>query len=689
MGRMKTQILLTSDSLCEIIAAESGSDGESGTTLPTINIVGYTGVPLRQPAYKYPVVVDLAGMTVDPTRTPILINHDENRIVGHTVGIQNDGKTLKLSGVLSGPSSTTADLVEMSKNNYPWQSSIGASIGQLELVGPRESVTVNGREFAGPVYIARSSALREISLTPTGVDKSTEASIAAMDTPHEKGSPMSFQDWLVSVGVDANNATPEQLASLEQAYKAVVGEQAEDAAEASADPAPTAASYVSDLRASAVAENKRIASISTICVRHPDIAAKAISEGWTPEKAELNVLRASRPAAPAIHSGFGTSDLNGDAIVAALVSQSSKISNKSEFLNQEFDDRTLEASNSRIVRQISRQGFTGLCGVVLAAAGKHVPTGRITSEMFRDAVHADGELRASGFSEMSLGVILSNYANKILLASFTNVQSAYREIAATTSLNDFKNHLRARMTTSGIMEKVSPDGEIRHEKASEESWSIKADTYAKMLSVDRQSILNDDLGAFDQIPADMGRKAALALEKAGIGLLIANATGANGNAFYSTGNKNYLSGGTSVLGIDSVTAAEALFNSQTDFAGNPIALTPAIMLVPPALKVAAEQIYNDRFVVGPTTAKTLNGNPHAGKFRPVYSPFLTSATGFYLFADPSDQPAAAVGYVNGQTTPIVEQVQLDAYQLGIGIRGIFDFGVGLVDYRASVASAGA
>ena len=297
---------------------------------------------------------------------------------------------------------------------------------------------------------------------------------------------------------------------------------------------------------------------------------------------------------------------------------------------------------------------------------------------------------------MSLSITLSNYANKILQQSFFNVPRAVDQISIVTPLNDFKVHYRARMTGSGAMQIVSPDGEIKHMEAEEESWTIQAQTYGKLLVVSRQAILNDDMGAFEQIPRIMGRQAALALESAGITLLLSNPTGANGNAFFSSGNSNYQSGSTTALGIDSVTASEALFNSQTDMSGQAVYIQPAVMLVPPQLKVLAEQLYNDRTIAGVTSSKVLSGNPHAGKFRPVWSPFLSnstisgnSTTAWYLFADPADVPALAVGYLNGQTSPTVEQVEMSPQQLAIGFRGFFDFGVGLVDYRASVKSAGA
>ena len=59
---------------------------------------------------------------------------------------------------------------------------------------------------------------------------------------------------------------------------------------------------VERMRAEAAAEIDRIAAIRRICAgEHAEIEARAIREGWDETRTELEVLRASRPTAPAMH----------------------------------------------------------------------------------------------------------------------------------------------------------------------------------------------------------------------------------------------------------------------------------------------------------------------------------------------------------------------------------------------------
>jgi hypothetical protein len=60
-----------------------------------------------------------------------------------------------------------------------WQASIGASVREAEFVGEGKRVTVNGREFAGPVNVAQRASLQEVRFVGNGADDTTSASIAA------------------------------------------------------------------------------------------------------------------------------------------------------------------------------------------------------------------------------------------------------------------------------------------------------------------------------------------------------------------------------------------------------------------------------------------------------------------------------------------------------------------------------
>jgi hypothetical protein len=293
---------------------------------------------------------------------------------------------------------------------------------------------------------------------------------------------------------------------------------------------------------------------------------------------------------------------------------------------------------------------------------------------------------------MTLPGILSNVANKMLLDGFNYVEDAWRRICKVGSVRDFKQHTRYRLTGDMKYKPVGADGELKHGELSEESFTQQAHTHGLMFSLTRTDIINDDLGAFAAIPQMLGIGAAEAIAEAVFSLLLSNP----GN-FFSAGNNNFKAGADTALTIEGLTAAELMFRKQTKPNGRPLSIKPQILLVPPALAVAATQLMNELRVNESTTAnkpKPAN-NPHAGKFSVVDSAYLSNASfsgtsnaAWYLFADPNRLPAFEVAFLNGRQRPTVERADADFNNLGVQFRGYIDFGVKEQDHRGAVKMKG-
>jgi hypothetical protein len=329
----------------------------------------------------------------------------------------------------------------------------------------------------------------------------------------------------------------------------------------------------------------------------------------------------------------------------------------------------------------------------IRAAGRSIRPGKIDDEVIQAAFEADRQLRAAGgFSTISLPGILGNVANKSLLDAYLAVPRVSQNFCRTANHTDFKVHTRYRMTMAGSMEQVGPDGELKHLSLGEQGYQNQLATYGGMVAMNRQQLHNDDLDALVDTSRFLGRKSAIAVEKAVFALLLSNPA-----SFFSVGNRNLLSGGTSALSVSGITLAEQRFMDQIDEQGEPVALEPALMLVPTGLKVVAEQLYSERVVNESTTTDKPKpaSNPHAGRFRPVASPYLnaqalagSSTTAWYLFANPADVAALEIAYLNGVTTPTIESGETDFNTLGIQWRCYFDFGVAMQDFRAALRADG-
>ena len=271
---------------------------------------------------------------------------------------------------------------------------------------------------------------------------------------------------------------------------------------------------------------------------------------------------------------------------------------------------------------------------------------------------------------------------------------AWREIAQIKTVNDFKANTQYRMLDNMEYEEVGANGEIKHGAISEESWTNQAKTYAKMFALNRQQIINDDLGAFDDLRSRVGRGAARKFNRVFWLAFL------NNGSFFTTARTNYIEGSTTNLGTDGVglgLAAKAYMERKTPLVGTDT--TSQVMLggeatkilVPSALKQNAEILYKNSNL---TAVKAADANLYAGKYRPVtvvqlgdssYSGY--SATAFYLFGD-TYMPMCA-SFLNGQQTPTVEVSEADFDQLGIQMRGYHDFGCDRSEYLAGIKSKGA
>ncbi len=145
-------------------------------------MVAYTGGPMRIAGWRYPVVVDLAGMAIPSQNRPIRFGHDMQSGVGHTDAIEIEGGQLIAAGVVSRDTAAAKEIVVSARNGFPWQASIGAAVEEFEFIKENQRVMVNGREFAGPVNVVRKATLGEISFVDLGADGQTSAEVAAAAT---------------------------------------------------------------------------------------------------------------------------------------------------------------------------------------------------------------------------------------------------------------------------------------------------------------------------------------------------------------------------------------------------------------------------------------------------------------------------------------------------------------------------
>jgi len=638
-----------------------------------------------------PVVVELSGLKAAREKLPILLDHDSAQIIGQTDSITIDASGVDLTGSITGEDASSTSVITHARNGFEWQASIGASIVRQEFLKTGEKAVVNGREVSGPLLIARESRLFETSFVAIGADSQTTASVAASSSlgTSPEGEPTMFEKWLEAKGFD-----PKALSDVQRTYfQSLYDEELKASNEGPKTP-ESLDSIVARHQGEIDRQNKIMAFLDSAMADRPALipALKRLGEVALENKSsfqevEVQVMRLERAR------GHGATLVRGgrklaSKLIEATVARACGLKE----LEKAYDEETLNASDDQFPHGM------GLRDLLLLAARENGFNGFSTNnhrELLEAAFPPRGqrEIRAEGISTLSLPGIMSNVANKFLMQGYMAVESSWREVAAIGNARDFKQFYSYNFLMDAMFAKVGNAGELEHATASELAYTNKVDTYGKMFAITRADIINDDLSALSQIPMRLGRGAALGLNKTFWIEFLANL-----NTFYTSAHGNVSTGAGSALTSDGLKAAQLKFLKQTDPNGDPLGVDPRILLVPPELEIAANELMTSLIINtggSSTETKVPNRNVWANKYRTVMSRYLSdptitgnSTTAWFLVADPMDLPLIQIAFLNGRQEPIVESADADFNTLGVQFRGYFDLGVRKFEYRAAVRSAG-
>jgi hypothetical protein len=283
---------------------------------------------------------------------------------------------------------------------------------------------------------------------------------------------------------------------------------------------------------------------------------------------------------------------------------------------------------------------------------------------------------------------LTEGIQRLSLESFRETGFNWRMVSRKVEANDFRDQKAIRMNANTGLVLMAPGGQIKHGTLSESAFPFRVETYARMLTVTRNDLINDDLSLFDQLPLILASEGSRLCND----LIFDQLAGGLAANFFAAGNSNLLTGGTSALSITSLGTAIRTLRTQKDSDGRLIGFQPATLIVPAALEATARQILASIEVARVDTGDNLpTGNPWAGmNLQLVVEPRLdaNSATAWYLGSKPEDG-ALLAAFLRGVEGPQVEDVILDGSYLGRGWRAYLDAGASRGEPKAIVRANGA
>ena len=282
--------------------------------------------------------------------------------------------------------------------------------------------------------------------------------------------------------------------------------------------------------------------------------------------------------------------------------------------------------------------------------------------------------------------LLQSASHRVLVAQYHAAACPLRQLARQRDAVDFRPVTMVKLSEAPRLLEVKEGGEVHYGARAEAKEGFALKTYARIFSLSREAIINDDLGAFADTSGAFGRAAAETEAALLAGLLTANnGDGVNlddGDPLYATTRSNKAAAGTAI----DVTNLGAGRQAMRDIKGldgiTPLNVVPMHLVVGTAKETEAEQALASLY-----PAHVADVNPfNNGRLTLHVEPRL-SGNAWRLFADPGVMSTIVCAYLNGGDGPFIE-TRPGWDRLGFEFRAALDFGCGIQDWRGSYLNPG-
>lgn len=265
-------------------------------------------------------------------------------------------------------------------------------------------------------------------------------------------------------------------------------------------------------------------------------------------------------------------------------------------------------------------------------------------------------------------ILLTDTINRTLRAAYAERPRTFEPFVRRTTLPDFREISRAQLSNMvGNFDEIAEGGEYTAGTLTTAQEKYRLVKYGKKIAITWESIINDDLSAFDRLPQAIASKAAQKQSDIVYGILLNNPTmGDNLPLFQVANHKNALASGTAI-GIDSLGVARAAVRDQVGLEGNILNLEPRFLIVGSAGEQAALQFTSSNYV--PDVPGNIN--VWAGRLQPIIEPRISGGK-WFLACDPGQIDTIETAFLDGEQELYTEQkVGFDVDGLEVKARMVF------------------
>jgi HK97 family phage prohead protease len=305
--------------------------------------------------------------------------------------------------------------------------------------------------------------------------------------------------------------------------------------------------------------------------------------------------------------------------------------------------------------------------------------------MPRTSADREDVLRRAMHTTSDFPVIFESTLNRVLASRYHVQTPTYRAISARRSFRDFRPHDQVRVGDFPSLKPVGESGEIKFGSFGDSKETVAVAPYAIQFAISRRMLIDDNIGAIDQVLGSYGDGVARFEENTFYAMKALNAghgpTLNEGKAAVFDAAKHFnVAAAGSDVNADALSLGRAAMRKQKNSSGALLNARPRILLV------GADQETNaDRAVAVITPTAEGDVNPFGGKLSVVVGPYDGDA--WELYASPDELPVWVWGMLDGYEAPRMRIENPFGVQ-GVGVSLEHDFGCGAIDFRGGYQNPG-
>ena len=441
-------------------------------------------------------------------------------------------------------------------------------------------------------------------------------------------------------------------------------------------PAPPAPVNVAEqVNAGIAAERARASTIRNEVSRarlDPSFGDTLVDEGVTIDTARQRIIDHIATNAPTI-TNYSPASIPLAQFQARADAMSSAIAHRANPRNQLIEGADAFAGRRLVV----------LARDFLESTG--VSTRNMGDVQVAQAVFRYQQPRAAGqHTTADFPALMGNTVGRTLRRAYELAPQTFKPFVRPATVPDFRPVSRVALSDISKMQAVAEGAEYQYATVGDSSEQYVVGKWGQIISITWETIINDDLNAFDRIPMAMGQEAAQVESDVVWAILLSNPLMSDGKTLFHADHGNL--GAAADIDINSLQAGRTRMRTQKTANGRFLNNAPSYLIAGPLKEQKANQFTSSNYVA------TKNGD-----INPDYNRSLTPIiegrivdNSWFLSADPNSQSIDTIeaAHLAGHEGLQTEQRQGFVTD-GVEIKGRLVFGAKAIDWRGMDKNPGA